>query len=135
MYYPIPDRASELLYALADERWRAVGKDLALDTEAQRNELRDKLYQKRDPAITTGSGRRDSTEKGQVVLLPAIDWDNLNDFGWPRNKDVDKPKSQASADAASSGLLPMGRAKPGCNAKQTGSRVGMVPGLSPNLLG
>ena len=95
MYYPIPDRAAELLYALADERWRAVGKDLALDTEAQRNELRDKLYQKRDPAITTGSGRSDSTKKGQVVLLPAIDWDNLNDFGWPRNKDVDKPKSQA----------------------------------------
>lgn len=95
MYYAIPDRAAELLYALADERWRAVGKDLALDTEAQRNELRDQLYQKRDPAITTGSGRRDSTKKGQVVLLPAIDWDNLNDFGWPRNTDVDKPKSQA----------------------------------------
>ncbi len=84
-YLPIPERPSALLYALADDRWRAVGKDLDLSTEEKRDALADRLYCPY-PRVDA-KGKPNGTAKGKVDLLPAIDVEGRNAFTWPRNDD------------------------------------------------
>ena len=95
----INPQAVARLYALADERWRAVGSKLKLDTAADvlnkgGGEL--PLYM----AKPDRKGKDGAMKKGKVGLLPAIDWkradgSDRDEFVWPRNSDPERLGSRA----------------------------------------
>lgn len=93
----ITQQALARLYTMADERWRAVGSKLKLDTETDRmSNGGGALPLHILKAQRTGNGG--AMKKGKVGLLPAIDWKNKDgtdrdEFVWPRNLD---PKTLGS---------------------------------------